>query len=79
MLIFWSLFNSQITCHIKVATLSRIVRNLINFAKKAGKYIRKIVDFNIVRKMSGIFYDVVSGNIPYFVFLFNVKKELIVK
>ena len=62
----------------RVATLSGIsgiFRNMRKFAKKSEKCQENWQTFSNVRKMSGILYAVLSGDIAYFVFLSNVKKK----
>ena len=67
----------------RVATLPgmlEIVRNFRNFARKSGKCQENWLILSNVRKMSEIFYDVLSGGIPYFMFSCLMwKKELNVK
>ena len=63
----------------RFATLSRIsgiFRNMRKFAKKSEKCQENWQTFSNVRNMSGILYAMLSGDIAYFVFLFNVKKRV---
>ena len=53
----------------------RNVRNCQEFEKfcqKVRKMSGKLLIFSNVRKMSGIFYDILSGNFPYFMFFCSV-------
>ena len=57
--------------------ISGIAKNLRNFAKKSGKYQENWWIFRIVRKMSGIFYDVLSRDIPIsYVFTVQCEKRV---
>ena len=75
---------------LRVATLAGvsgvlwIVRNLRNFAKRSGKCPENWWVFSNVRKLSVIFYEVLSGYTPWFLFFcsmwrveFKIKAEKI--
>ena len=63
-----------------VATLSEvsgIVRNLRNVAKKSGNCQENCWVFSDIRKMSGIFYDISSRDIPCFKVFCSLQKKVL--
>lgn len=60
---------------VTLSGMSGIVKNLKDFTKNSGKCQESCWVFSNIRKMSGILYDTLSGDIPYFMFFRSMLKK----